>query len=229
MIPAPPDLFRVVQGAFKDAWLLMRSRMNVYWVLAVICAVASMAVPLAHLTFDPQKALAIRIELAVQPANLLGAIAIFFVLPAVARTVQPEFVMTLGRILGLLGIGIAVGVVSEIGIFLLIAPGIWIMFKWYLATWCYLLSDGKNPFGESWEITTGRFWETVGFAILLSMLVTVVLLVGFLLPIAIAIFVPVLAIVLCPLAFLAYVFANHVTLLAQMRWMLALRALPRVS
>jgi hypothetical protein len=225
MVPAPPDLFRVIEGAFKDAWPLMRSRMNVYWILAVICAVASVAVPLTHLTYDPRQVFTLRADMAIQPANLLGAIAVFFALPAVARTARPEFVMTLGRILGLLGVSIVVGVVSEIGIFLLIAPGIWILFKWYVATWCYLLSEGKNPFGEAWEITTGQFWETCGFAVLLSMLVTVVLLVGFFLPVAIAIFVPVLAIVLCPLALLGYIFANHVTFLAQMRWMLALRAL----
>jgi hypothetical protein len=221
--PARPDIFRTIEGAFKDAWPLMQTRMNVYWILAVICALASVAVPLAYLSHNPQQALQIRIEWAIQPANALGALAIFFVLPAAARTVRSEFAMTFGRILGLFGIGLVVGVVCEIGIFLLIAPGVWFLGKWYLATWCYLLSDGKNPFGESWEITTGHFWETLGFGILLSMLVTVALLVGFLIPIALAIFVPVLAVVLCPLGLLAYIFANHVTALAQMRWMLALR------
>lgn len=201
----------------------MQSRMKTYWILAGICALASLAVPLAYLSHDAQQAWQIRIQWAIQPANALGAIAMFFAIPAAARTVRPEFDMSFGRILGLIGVGLVVGVVAEIGIFLLVAPGIWVLGKWYLATWCYLLSDGKNPFGESWEITTGFFWETFGFAILLSMLVTVTLLVGFFLPVAIAIFVPLLAVVLCPLALLGYVFANHVTALAQMRWMLALR------
>jgi hypothetical protein len=223
MVTAAPDIFRLIEGAFRDAWPLMKSRMKVYWILAGICALASLPAMLAYFTPNAQAAWQIRIQAAIQPAEALGSIAIFFVIPAVTRTVRPEFAMTFGRILAVFGIGLAIGVVGEIGIFLLIVPGVWILVKWYLATWCYLLSDGKNPFGESWEITTGRFWETFGFSILLSMLVLVALLVGFFLPVAIAVFVPALAVVLGPLAFFAFVFANHVTLLAQMRWMLALR------
>ncbi|MFY9718536.1 MAG: hypothetical protein WAK16_02725 [Candidatus Cybelea sp.] len=223
MVAAAPDLFRLIEGAFRDAWPLMKSRMKVYWILAGICAIASLPAILAYFTPNAQDAWQIRIQMAIQPADALGAIAVFFVMPAVARTVRPEFAMTFGLILAVFGIGLIVGVLAEIGIFLLILPGVWIMVKWYLATWCYLLSDGKNPFGESWEITTGHFWETFGFAILLSMLVTAGLLVGFFLPVAIAILVPALAVVLCPLAFFAFVFAYHVTFLAQMRWMLALR------
>jgi hypothetical protein len=218
-----PDGFRTIEGAFKDAWPLMQSRMTVYLILAGVCALVSLAAPLDFLVRDLRQAWQIRIEAVAQPANALGALALFFVIPAVARTVRPEFVMTFGRILGLFGVGLVVGVVSEVGIFLLVAPGIWFLGKWYLATWCYLLSDGKNPFGESWEITTGYFWETFGFAILLSMVVTAALLIAFFIPIAIAAFVPVLAVVLCPLALLAYIFTTHVTALAQMRWMLALR------
>lgn len=134
--------------------------------------------------------------------------------------------MTFVRILGMIGIGIAVGVVSEIGFFFLIVPGVLMFVKWSQATWAYLLGDGKNPFGESWEITTGHFWETLGFFFLLEVLLTVLLAVGFFLPAAVAMFVPVLAVVLVPIAFLAYVFASHVALLGQMRWMLELRRLP---
>jgi hypothetical protein len=101
--------------------------------------------------------------------------------------------------------------------------------KWSQATWTYLLSDGENPFGESWELTTGHFWETLGFMTLLALLLTVVLAVGFFLPAAIAIFVPVLAVLLAPIALLGYVFADHVAFLAQMRWMLELRRLAPLS
>lgn len=229
MVSARPDIFRTIEGAFRDAWPLMRSRMNVYGAMAGICGLVGLLAIAAYFTPDAQRAIQIRVQLAIQPADALGAIAMFFAIPAAVRTVRPEFSMTFGRVLGLMGVGLVVGIVCEAGLVLLIAPGIWFLGKWYLATWCYLLGDGKNPFGESWEITTGFFWETFGFAILLSMLVTVTLLVGFFLPIGIAIFVPALAFVLCPLAFLAYVFVNHVTALAQMRWMLALRAIPRVG
>jgi hypothetical protein len=217
-------MVQIVQRAFADAWPIMRSRISVYAVLAAIAALAGLSVPFVHLA-DPNAQEQWQVQMAVQPANILGAIATFFAVPAVVRTARPEFWLTFGRILGMMGIGIAIGVVSEIGFFLLIVPGVLIFVKWSQATWTYLLSDGKNPFGESWEITTGHFWETFGFFFLLELVLTILLIVGYFLPAAIAIFVPVLSVVLVPIAFLAYVFTSHVALLAQMRWMLELRRL----
>jgi hypothetical protein len=218
-----PDIVQIVRGAFADAWPIMRSRIFVYGVLATVSALAGLSVPFVHLA-DGNAQEQWQVQMAVQPANVLGAVAVFFALPAVLRTVRPEFRMTFIRILGMIGIGIAIGVVSEVGLFFLIVPGVLMFVKWSQATWAYLLGDGKNPFGESWEITTGHFWETLGFFFLLELVVTV-LLIGFFLPAAIAIFVPVLSVVLAPIAFLAYVFASHVSLLGQMRWMLELRRL----
>ena len=164
----------IVQGAFVGAWPIMRSRISVYGVLAAIGALAGLSVPFVHLA-DPNAQEQWQVQMAVQPANLLGAIATFFAIPAIVRTARPEFRLTFMRILGMLGIGLAIGVVGEIGFFLLIVPGVLIFVKWSQATWTYLLGDGKNPFGESWEITTGHFWETLGFFFLLELLLTVLL------------------------------------------------------
>ena len=84
---------------------------------------------------------AVRLELFVQPPNILGAIAMFFVLPAVARTVRPEFAMTVGRVFGIIGILIVLGVVVEVGLILLIVPGVYILVNWvyWLAQHCELL------------------------------------------------------------------------------------------
>ncbi len=198
--------------------------MGVYATLAALCAVAGLGVPLAYLA-APDMQEQLRLELALQPANLAGAIAVCFIIPAGVRTVRPDFAMTVGRAFGVVGIAIVTGAATEVGLLLLVVPGIWFGVKWSLTTWTYLLSDGKNPFGESWEITTGHFWETLAYAVLMSILLGIVLSLGFFLPVFLAYLVPVLAVLLAPIAFFGYLFANHVALLGQMRFMLELRRL----
>ena len=218
-----PDIFATIQGAFRDAWPLMRSRMTVYWVLAAICA----ALVLIALAFgrlaDPSAQEAVRIQTALQPANLCATIAAFFAVPVVVRTVRPEFAMTFVRILALIGIGLVVGIVAEVGLVLLIVPGVWFGVKLSLSTWTYLVDEGKNPFGEAWEITTGHFWETFGFFFVLSVVVTILYVVVFFIPVGVAIVAPLSAVVLTPIAFLGYVYVYHVTAIGEMRWMLELR------
>jgi hypothetical protein len=198
----------------------MRTRTRVYAALAVLAAVCGIFVLFAR-AIGNLPVNAVRLELFVQPPNILGAIAMFFVLPAVARTVRPEFVMTVGRVFGVIGVLVALGVVVDIGFILLIVPGVYMLGKWSQTVWTYVLSDGKNPFGESFEITKGHFWHTLGFALLLGIAVVVPLAVVVICAAAIAGAVPLLAVVLSPLAFLAYVFVMHVLRLGEMRWMLA--------
>jgi hypothetical protein len=222
--PAHPSIGGIIDRAFRDALPLMRARMRVYAVLAILAAVCGTFVPFAQgIGNFPVEA--VRLELLVQPPNILGAIAMFFVLPAVARTVRPDFVMTVGRVFGIIGVLIALGVVVDIGLILLIVPGVYMLVKWSQTVWAYVLREGKNPFGESFEITKGHFWHTLGFAVLLGIAILVPLAVVFLLAAAIAGAVPFLAVVLSPIAFLAYVFVIHVLRLGEMRWMLALREL----
>jgi hypothetical protein len=133
--------------------------------------------------------------------------------------------MTVGRVFGIIAILIVLGVVVEVGLILLVVPGVYILVKWSQTVWTYVLSEGKNPFGESFEITKGHFWHTLGFALLLGIAIIVPLAVVSFLAAAIAGAVPFLAVLLSPIAFLAYVFVLHVLRLGEMRWMLALREL----
>jgi len=233
MTTEQPDIFGVIQGAVEDAWPLMRSRMTVYWILAAVCALVVLATLWYLNTLDASTQMGARIEAAIQPVDLCGAIASFFIIPAAARTVRPEFKLTFLLILGLVGIGLVVGIATEIGLFLLLVPGVWVGVKLSQSTWTYLLSDGKNPFGESWEMTTGHFWETFGFFFLLTIAVVVAMIVVLGIPIFIELFAPLAGVVLGPIAFLGYVFTYHVTILGQMRWMLELRRIaegrPQVS
>jgi hypothetical protein len=219
-----PSIGGIIDRAFRDALPLMRTRMCVYAVLAILAAVSGMFVPFAQAVGNLPVG-AVRLELLVQPPNILGAIAMFFVTSAVARTVRPEFAMTVGRIFGMIGVLIALGIVVEVGFILLIAPGVYMLTKWSQTVWTYLLGEGKNPFGESFEITKGYFWHTLGFAVLLGFAVVVPLAAVFFCAAAIGVAVPFLAVLISPVALLVYVFVIHVLRLGEMRWMLALREL----
>ena len=226
MVAEQPDIFATIQGAFRDAGALMRTRMNVYWILAAVCALAVLlTLRWAGSVTDVATEQQLRIQGPLQSINLCSAIAWFFILPAAIRTVRPEFKLTFMLVLGLIGIGLVVGFATEIGLVLLIAPGIWVGVKLSQATWAYVMPAGKNPFEESWEMATGHFWETFGFYLLLGILVGLVLFAVLLIPVGVAVFVPLSGVVLGPIAFLGYVYCYHVSVLGNMRWMLELRRL----
>ncbi|MBV8067094.1 MAG: hypothetical protein JO113_03875, partial [Candidatus Eremiobacteraeota bacterium] len=165
------------------------------------------------------------VQAVLQPANLCAGIAAFFAIAAAARIVRPAFKMTVATVLILLGIAIVVGICTEVGFFLLVVPGVWWGVKLSQTIWAYLLTEGENPFQESWQMTTGHFWETLVFFILASIFVTLALAVVFFLPAVIAYVVPFSGVIFVPLAFFGYTYAYHVSILANMRWMLELRAL----
>lgn len=221
-VPPQSTMPSIVEGAFRDSLPLLRSRLTVYGILAILCAIGGVVVPFVHGT-DKMPTELLRLQIAVQSPNLCGAIAIFFIFPAVVRTVRPEFRMTVGRFFALIGIGLVVEICTAIAGLFLALPGLWIAVKWSQVYWTYLLGEGENPFAESWRITTGQFWETLGFLILLGIAVAIPVAVVFLGAGAVAAFVPALAIALMPVAFFGYVFALHASLLGQMRWMLRLR------
>ena len=222
----------VIQSAFNDALPLMRSRQRLWIIFAVIAAIGGLLLPFLPDTMQtvnsatgvPQTVPGARFQMAVQWPDFLGGIAAFFIIGSVLRTVRPGWHWTVGTFFGLIGIGILLAIALGIGFALFFVPGFYLAIKWSQTAWCYLLGEGKNPFGESWEITKGKFWPTFVFLLFLWLVLVVLLAFTFGIAVALAIFVPFLGIVMLPIAFLAYAFAMHVSLLAQVRWMLGLRA-----
>ncbi len=223
----------VIQSAFNDALPLMRSRQRLWIIFAVIAAIGGLILPflpdysqtvISPTTGNAQTLPGARFQMAFQLPNVLGAIAAFFIVGSVLRTVRPGWHWTVGTFFTAIGIGIVYGIAVEIGFFLLFVPGFFLAIKWSQVVWCYLLSEGKNPFGESWEITKGMFWRTFLFLLFLWLVLVVLLVVTYGISASIAAFVPILGVVMLPIAFLAYAFAMHVSILANVRWMLALRA-----
>jgi hypothetical protein len=216
----------IIQGAFSDAVSLLKTRRTLYIVLGLLCAVAGFflpTVPMEWAVEGTSQTQMPRLEVAYDVPAMLGGFAVFFIYPSVARTVRPEFRMTVGRFFGVIGVSLVVGIVCVLGFVAFIIPGFWIAIKWSLCIWTYLLSEGKNPFGESWEITTGQFWETFGFSLLLQLATGIPMSIALFAILMLALIVPVLGAVLLPMAFVVLVYTTNVILLGQMRWMLRLR------
>lgn len=222
------DILAVIESALRDAGPLMRSR-KVYLTLAVLCALlVGAALALAN-ALDPPSQLQLRENAFSSAIGICMGIAAFFVMPAVARTVRPEFRLTVSGAFVLLLIAFVTGIGTEIGLVLLVLPGLWFGIKTSQATWTYLLSDGENPIAESWRLTTGRFWETFCLFFLLWVVMVLIDLVVVAVPVVVSVLVPLAGIVLAPLAFLGMVYVYHILCLTNMRWMLELRKLPHGS
>lgn len=205
------------------------SRKVVYLVMAVVPLLAGLYLTtIPHVTisgapqfYDPRLVYDPRPSAALESIFIWGGVAYWFALPAVVRTVEPNFRMTVGRFFALIGIWIVVGIVCGVASILVI-PGIWIGIKWTQVIWCYLLGEPPNPFAASWRLTNGQFWETLGFLLLLSLTALVPILAAMLLA-WIVLTSPYLGFILLPIAFLIYVFTLNFQLLGGFRWSLRLR------
>jgi hypothetical protein len=223
-----PDIGETISFAYRAAWPLMLSRRTIYSVLAVMCGLAGIGLPFVHgMGVGPNGQdldFSTRLQLAVQTPNLLGGLAaLFVVIPTVARAGNPEFRMTVGKFFGMIGVGIVVGIVAELGLLLLVVPGVYLAVKLSQSVWAFLLTEGKNPWSESWEITKGSFWQTLLFLIVAGFAGALPI-VGYFVAAGLAVAVPVLGFALLPAAFVCYLFSYHVVMLAQMNWMLGLRS-----
>ncbi|MBC5810691.1 MAG: hypothetical protein GIW95_07560 [Candidatus Eremiobacteraeota bacterium] len=226
----------IISSAFKDALPLLRSRQRVYVVMAILCAIGGLLLPfLPSVPATTTSVSGVTTGTTMSGASfgfsipeMFGALAAFWIFPAVVRTANPSFRMSVGVFFTLLGLGIVVALASGIAGMAFLIPGIWVGVKLSQTIWAYATTDGPVPFDrplkDSWNVTTGQFWETFLFLILVSIVVTIALCIAFGIPAAIAAMVPWLGVVLLPVAFLGFVWGAHVQSLAQLRWFLQLRA-----
>ena len=230
LVSPAPSIGQIIQSAFNDALPLMRSRQRLWFIFAAIAAIGGLflaALPATMTTVGaagaPVEVPGMRLQAAAQVPNILGAISSFFIVGSVLRTVRPGWHWTVGTFFVLVGIAILLELIIGVGFILFVIPGIFLYVKLWQTPWYFLLGEGKNPFAESWELTNGMFWPTLGFLVL-TWLVTFVPLFVYALAAGLAYWVPFLGIVLLPVAYLAYVFALHFSILAYVRWARARRA-----
>jgi len=244
---------QIIQSAFADAWPLFTSRKIVYLILIVIAALCwVLALNLPPAVSGPYGAMTDpRLGFALDVVSGLGGLAVWFVIPAAVRTIQPSFAMTVGRVFGIIGIAIVIAVVIGVGMGILYGLAFWLFLKssavaiffgalciaaaliyifwigirWSQVVWAYLLSEPPNPFAASWRLTAGRFWQTFGFLIVLSILATIVLGIVFSIVGSIAFVLPVAGFVTVPLGLAVYIWLLNVVYLGELRWFVRLQEL----
>ena len=123
-------------------------------------------------------------------AALVFCFLIYWYFTSLANTVRlanPAYRMTAGTAMRLLGLSIVYGLAVDLGLLLLIVPGIYIANKWSLAPLILAKEDAdmSTAMSRSWAVTDQFFWPTLGFNILAALAMFAVVIVGYVLAVGV--------------------------------------------
>jgi len=215
-----------------EGFRLMRERLPVYAVLAVICGIAGWVVfpridmysilasnPAALMTTPP-----------VSVVLLLSVGALFFILPSALRRIEPTFKMTALRAALTLATILAVGAITEVGYALAVIPGIIIavLLSQTLIN-ALLRADESGSIQQfaatllgsvrgSVQMTKSHFASTLG-VVAASLLILLVPFLIVLLGLAVlGVKVPSSLVVMAPLLFMTFIYFECVRYALIVRW-----------
>jgi len=224
-----PGYARMFADSANDA-LAMVLRRRVLMIVTLILSIAGAGLALlAPHTYEPRASGLPGTEFA--SASVLPAIAglyitqwfiPFFAMADSIRTVDPAFRMTFVRILGLIGYGLVVGLMVGFGSLFFIIPGIYLAIKFSQTPYAYLLRAGQNPMTNSWEMTDGRFWQTLLFYVFLSIVASFALLLPFYFTLLFTFAFPPAALILTPFLVAIWCYVMYFNQLVHVRWTEAL-------
>ena len=97
------------------------------------------------------------------------------------RLFAPSYKMNFVKVLTLIGIGIVVGVGTFLGILVFIVPGVWLANKLSLSQIIAVAEDEAvgEAISRSWYLTTGAFWPTLLFNVVVQIGYIGVIVVGY--------------------------------------------------
>ncbi len=206
----------------REAYGRLRARTLLFGLLATITALVGLAYGLTPLA--PGKAGADNALLALDGCELVGFVALFFIIADAVRSEQPAFRMTVGTFLLTLVFGWGYLFLVAAGVGLFVVPGIYLAVKLAPCVPYYLLGDDA-PLAHAMRDTTGCYWQTLGMIVMLWIGADVALLVVFA---AVALGIsalPLLAVLLAPIAFLWACYVMSVVWLSWIHYCAALRRL----
>lgn len=98
-----------------------------------------------------------------------------------ARLERPEYRMTGSRVLTLIGISMLGGLITEIGFFFLVIPGVWVGNGLSMSAIAAVADDLGlgDAFEQSWKYTTDGFWNTLGFNVVVALAMSAIVFVGY--------------------------------------------------
>lgn len=150
----------------------------------------------------------------------------YYSIAAAVRTVNPSYRMTVGQFFGFFGYQILTGLLTFIATIFFIIPGLWIGIKVSLAPYIYAITNGEpDAIGKSWNLTTGYYWHTLGFTVLLALGVFAAILVGELIAFLPAGRFPAAMIIGLPVAVAVIAWTMHAQSLGYVRWTKVLLAI----
>ncbi|GAC1505405.1 MAG: hypothetical protein NVS1B14_10960 [Vulcanimicrobiaceae bacterium] len=162
-----PDPWRVLRGAFARAGsLVLRDNFVSYLILAIFSVIDGAL--MRNFTYRGKDLLDNSFPL----SAWLSVIAFYFTLAAALRARDPSYKRTVSKAFGVTTTFFISLLATVVGMLFLIVPGIWVGTKLSLAPFAYSLAKhgpagtATDAVSESWNLTTGYFWPTVGLALL---------------------------------------------------------------
>jgi hypothetical protein len=168
-----PPLGPLLATAFDKSVGIMASR----WMLMVAVVVAS-----AIFGFFNG-------SLGLLPGELFLIYWTYAVYANAARLENPSYAMNFGKVMTLVGIFIGVGILTELGLLLLIVPGIYVGNRYSMSPIAAVVDDLKmnDATKRSWALTGNTFWPTLGFNVVVWLGMIAVIILGYMLFVGIAI------------------------------------------
>ena len=223
-----PDYQNVFADSGNDAWSLFAKRKYVVGAMMVTLAIisgifvlAGGAALISSRTHDVTAGSYVFDALAFAYYVSMIVVGVYGLADSV-RTVHPDFKMTFGGVMGMIGLSLLVGLIIDAGFLLLVIPGIWLAIKLSQTIFAYFLRPGRNALQQSWSATEGHFWATFLFYILISIFVGFGMMLPYFLVILAIVAFPLSAVLLVPFLFGIWSFMQYFNALVHVRWTEAL-------
>lgn len=216
-----PGTGAVIMSSIDDALGLCKKNIQPAGICIVLAALLGVLFAVTRNTTS------VTFELGEDVCIIAAVVVEFYAIAAAVRTINAEYRMGIGQFFGILGYSLLVGLLTTVAALFLIIPGFWVGIKLQLTPYTYAITNGESDaLGKTWNMTTGYYWETLGFLIVVAIVAGIAVILGELVAVAAYYGVPVATIVAFPVAAALFVWAIHFEMLALIRWTASL--LPRV-
>lgn len=208
-----PGIDVVLGSAFADSFELSKKNLAPALVMIVLGALIGLVFALTSRGQEDM------LQGALFGCDIAIVVVSYYAIAAAVRTLNPSYRMTVGQFFGILGYSLLAGLLTMIASFVFVIPAFWVGPKVLLTPYVYAITNGApGALEKSWNMTTGYYWPTLGFYILLGLAVGVLAMIAFGIAGAISYAVPFTAIVAIPVAIAILVWLLHVQALAYVRW-----------
>ncbi|HEV2260813.1 MAG TPA: hypothetical protein VGR69_00795 [Candidatus Rubrimentiphilum sp.] len=208
-----PRIGAVIMSSIDDALALSKKNIQPAGIAIVLAAL------LGVLFVTTRSVTSVTFVLGEDICIIAAVVVEFYAIAAAVRTMNPDYRMGVGQFFGILGYSLLVGLLTMVAALFLIIPAFWVGVKLQLTPYTYAVTNGESDaLGKTWNMTTGYYWETIGFFIVVAIVAGIVAILGELLSLAAYYGAPVATIVAFPVAAALFVWAIHFEMLAYIRW-----------